>query len=153
MDSNLSVSKENTDDKIDMSDYASLKYIPKTIENAGKEEEGEEKDFKDLKDERRNTLNPQINLATPLFTEINSYFGQNNPFYREILRKKYLLIISKYEKIIEDISNMNKKIEDNSKEIEDLNLDLKKLKEEKKKNQTDIVNYLANKYIKIKLII
>ena len=142
MDSNLRVSKENTEDKIDMSDYASLKYIPKTIENTGKEEEIH---FKDLKDDRRNTLNPQINLATPLFTEINSYFGQNNPFYREILRKKYLLIISKYEKIIEDISNMNKKIEDNSKEIEDLNLDLKKLKEEKKKNQTDIVNYLANK--------
>ena len=142
MDSNLSVSKENTEDKIDMSDYASLKYIPKTIENTGKEEEIH---FKDLKDDRRNTLNPQINLATPLFTEINSYFGQNNPFYREILRKKYLLIISKYEKIIEDISNMNKKIKENSKEIEELNFDLKKLKEEKKKNQTDIVNYLANK--------
>ena len=31
MDSNLSVSKENKEDKIDISDYASLKYAPNNI--------------------------------------------------------------------------------------------------------------------------
>ena len=44
MDSNLSVSKENKEDKIDISDYASLKYAPNNIKNI--EKEGE-MDFKD----------------------------------------------------------------------------------------------------------
>ena len=142
MDSNFNISKENQEDKIDMSDYADLKYIPNTAGNLGIEDEV---GFNDIIGNRKNINIPRNSLATPLITDINSYFGQNNLYYKEVLRKKYLLIISKYEKILDNISNMNKKIEENSKEIEDLNLGLKKLKETKKKNQSDIVNYLSNK--------
>jgi septal ring factor EnvC (AmiA/AmiB activator) len=72
-------------------------------------------------------------------------YDYNDGDYGDMLQKKYLFIISKYEKILEESSNMNKTIEENTKLIEELNNDLKKLKEEKKKKQKDIVNYLANK--------
>ena len=65
--------------------------------------------------------------------------------YSDFLKKKHLFIISKYEQILLVSSDLYKKIEENSKMIEDLDMNLKKLKEEKKKKQADIVNYLSNK--------
>ena len=142
MDSNFNEFKESKEDKIDMSDNANLKYNPKATINSGIEDKVA---FSNIKFDNRNINITRNTFATSLIKDINSYFCQNNLYYREILRKKYLLIISKYEKILDNISNMNKKIEENSKEIEDLNTGLKKLKETKKKNQTDIVNYLSYK--------
>ena len=75
----------------------------------------------------------------------NSLFILNSNDYVDILHKKYMFFINKYEHILEDSSKMNKTLEENQKIIDDLNSQLKKMKEEKKKRQKDIVNYLSNK--------
>ena len=77
---------------------------------------------------------------------INSSFYDNATYdYDDFLKKKHLPIISKYEQIVLLSSDLNKKLEENSKAIEELTNELKKLKEDKKKKQSDIVNYLSNK--------
>ena len=84
-------------------------------------------------------------LKNPKITDANSVFEFNMLDSTDFLKKKHLFIISKYEQILLISSDINKKLEENSKAIEELNEELIKLKEEKKKKQADIVNYLSNK--------
>ena len=84
-------------------------------------------------------------LKNPKITDANSVFEFNMLDSTDFLKKKHLFIISKYEQILLISSDINKKLEENSKAIEELNDELIKLKEEKKKKQADIVNYLSNK--------
>ena len=94
----------------------------------------------------RNSVYIQRNLAaTPKLAETYSVIGASNTDYLDFLKKKHLFIISKYEQILLLSSDMNKKMEENKKQIEELNNALVKLKEDKKKTQADIVNYLSNK--------
>ena len=75
-------------------------------------------------------------------TSAASIFEDNN---LDSLRKKHLFIISQYERILRETSDLNKKIEDTTKKVEELTKSLKDIKEEKKKKQSDILNYLSNK--------
>ena len=143
MASNLNVSSENSNmEKINISEDVVPKYDSKTVSRRGPEREI---DYYNTRRKNRISVYNQKSRFTPSNIEANSMYDYNDGDYGDILQKKYLFIISKYEKILEESSNMNKTIEENTKLIEELNNDLKKLKEEKKKKQKDIVNYLANK--------
>ena len=108
-----------------------------------------EKDLENYHPKRkyRNSVYTERKLRQPKQTDENSSFmGINNSYdYDDFLKKKHLFIISKYEQIVLLSSDLNKKLEENAKAIEDLNNELKRMKEDKKKKQSDIVNYLANK--------
>jgi len=143
MASNLNVSSENSNmEKINISEDVVPKYDSKTVSRRGPEREI---DYYNTRRKNRISVYNQKSRFTPSNIEANSMYDYNDGDYGDMLQKKYLFIISKYEKILEESSNMNKTIEENTKLIEELNNDLKKLKEEKKKKQKDIVNYLANK--------
>ena len=118
-------------------------------ENASKEVEQDnfEKELDNYFEKRknRNTVYSHRAIQKPQLTDTNSLFQLNTMDYSDFLKKKHLFIISKYEQILLVSSDLYKKIEENSKMIEDLDMNLKKLKEEKKKKQADIVNYLSNK--------
>ena len=118
-------------------------------ENASKEVEQDdfEKELDNYLEKRknRNTVYSHRAIQKPQLTDTNSLFQLNTMDYSDFLKKKHLFIISKYEQILLVSSDLYKKIEENSKMIEDLDMNLKKLKEEKKKKQADIVNYLSNK--------
>ena len=118
-------------------------------ENASKEVEQDdfEKELDNYfgKRKNRNTVYSHRAIQKPQLTDTNSLFQLNTMDYSDFLKKKHLFIISKYEQILLVSSDLYKKIEENSKMIEDLDMNLKKLKEEKKKKQADIVNYLSNK--------
>ena len=118
-------------------------------ENASKEveQDGFEKELDNYFEKRknRNTVYSHRAIQKPQLTDTNSLFQLNTMDYSDFLKKKHLFIISKYEQILLVSSDLYKKIEENSKMIEDLDMNLKKLKEEKKKKQADIVNYLSNK--------
>ena len=118
-------------------------------ENASKEVEQDdfekELDNNFEKRKNRNTVYSHRAIQKPQLTDTNSLFQLNTMDYSDFLKKKHLFIISKYEQILLVSSDLYKKIEENSKMIEDLDMNLKKLKEEKKKKQADIVNYLSNK--------
>ena len=118
-------------------------------ENASKEVEQDdfEKELNNYFEKRknRNTVYSHRAIQKPQLTDTNSLFQLNTMDYSDFLKKKHLFIISKYEQILLVSSDLYKKIEENSKMIEDLDMNLKKLKEEKKKKQADIVNYLSNK--------
>ena len=118
-------------------------------ENASKEVEQDdfEKELDNYIEKRknRNTVYSHRAIQKPQLTDTNSLFQLNTMDYSDFLKKKHLFIISKYEQILLVSSDLYKKIEENSKMIEDLDMNLKKLKEEKKKKQADIVNYLSNK--------
>ena len=118
-------------------------------ENASKEVEQDdfEKELDNYVEKRknRNTVYSHRAIQKPQLTDTNSLFQLNTMDYSDFLKKKHLFIISKYEQILLVSSDLYKKIEENSKMIEDLDMNLKKLKEEKKKKQADIVNYLSNK--------
>ena len=118
-------------------------------ENASKkvEQDDFEKELDNYFEKRknRNTVYSHRAIQKPQLTDTNSLFQLNTMDYSDFLKKKHLFIISKYEQILLVSSDLYKKIEENSKMIEDLDMNLKKLKEEKKKKQADIVNYLSNK--------
>jgi len=118
-------------------------------ENASKEvkQDDFEKELDNYfeKKKNRNTVYSHRAIQKPQLTDTNSLFQLNTMDYSDFLKKKHLFIISKYEQILLVSSDLYKKIEENSKMIEDLDMNLKKLKEEKKKKQADIVNYLSNK--------
>jgi len=118
-------------------------------ENSSKEVEQDdfEKELDNYFEKRknRNTVYSHRAIQKPQLTDTNSLFQLNTMDYSDFLKKKHLFIISKYEQILLVSSDLYKKIEENSKMIEDLDMNLKKLKEEKKKKQADIVNYLSNK--------
>ena len=118
-------------------------------ENASKEVEQDdfEKELDNYFEKRknRNTVYSHRAIQKPQLTDTNSLFQLNTMDYSDFLKRKHLFIISKYEQILLVSSDLYKKIEENSKMIEDLDMNLKKLKEEKKKKQADIVNYLSNK--------
>ena len=83
-----------------------------------------------------------VYIHRPARTTEASIFEDNN---LDSLRKKHLFIISQYERILRETSDLNKKIEDTTKKVEELTKSLKDIKEEKKKKQSDILNYLSNK--------
>ena len=83
-----------------------------------------------------------VYIHRPERTSAASIFEDNN---LDSLRKKHLFIISQYERILRETSDLNKKIEDTTKKVEELTKSLKDIKEEKKKKQSDILNYLSNK--------
>ena len=143
MDSNLNVSTENANmEKLNILEDVVPRYDSKTVSRRGIEREIE--NYNKGRKNRIAVYNKK-SLFNPSKLEVNSVYGFNDSDYGDMLRKKYLFIISKYEKILEESSNMNKTIEENAKQIEELSTDLEKLKDEKKKKQKDIVNYLANK--------
>ena len=142
MNSNLNPSKENKVNRINMLEEITPRYTSRTIRNEGIEQEI---DLDNLKRGHRNTFFSQRNNLLYFNSGMVPLMGLNNFNDFELLQKKYLFIISKYEKILQESSKVNKKLEENTKEIEELNNGLKKLKEEKKKKQSDIVNFLSNK--------
>ena len=83
-----------------------------------------------------------VYIHRPARASAASIFEDNN---LDSLRKKHLFIISQYERILRETSDLNKKIEDTTKKVEELTKSLKDIKEEKKKKQSDILNYLSNK--------
>ena len=83
-----------------------------------------------------------VYIHRPARASAASIFEENN---LDSLRKKHLFIISQYERILRETSDLNKKIEDTTKKVEELTKSLKDIKEEKKKKQSDILNYLSNK--------
>ena len=93
----------------------------------------------------RNTMHTQRPFVKQEKSEANSFYVSDAFDYKDFLKKKHLFIISKYEQIVLLSSDIYKKIEENLNTIKELDNELKKLKEEKKKKQNDIVNYLANK--------
>jgi hypothetical protein len=95
----------------------------------------------ELKPEKRRHGN-SVYIHRPARTSAASIFEDNN---LDSLRKKHLFIISQYERILRETSDLNKKIEDTTKKVEELTKSLKDIKEEKKKKQSDILNYLSNK--------
>ena len=107
-----------------------------------------EKDLENYKPKRRDRISVFTHrpFVTSQNTDANnSLFILNTSDYVDILHKKYMFFINKYENILEDSSKMNKTLEENQKIIDDLNTQLKKMKEDKKKRQKDIVNFLSNK--------
>ena len=142
MNSNLNTSKDNNENRINILEDITPRYTSRTIRNDGIEQEI---DLENIKKDHRNTVFSQRTHLIHFKSGMIPIMGANNFNYFDILQKKYLFIISKYEKILQEASKINKKLEDNTKEIEELNNGLKKLKEEKKKKQSDIVNYLSNK--------
>ena len=82
---------------------------------------------------------PNISLqALKLGKGVNSNKNSN-------VKKRYMKLLSEYEQINSQLSNIHKKIDLNNEKIKNNNNSLKKLKQEKKKNQADLVNLLANK--------
>ena len=144
MASNLNTSLENTTtEKINILEDVVPKYDSKTVSKRGIERE-----IIDLYNNRRRSRVSVYNSRSrlnPANIEGNSKIEINDNDYAEMLQKKYLFIISKYEIILKESSNMNKTLEENANLIEELSNELVKLKEEKKKKQKDIVNYLSNK--------
>ena len=144
MTSNLNASLENSNpEKMNISEDVIPKYDSKTVSKRGIERE-----IIDLYNNRRRSrisvYNPKSHF-NPSNLEGNSPYEFNDSDNLDMLQKKYLFIISKYEMILKESSNMNKTLEENANLVEELNNDLIKLKEEKKKKQKDIVNYLSNK--------
>ena len=144
MTSNLNASLENSNpEKMNISEDVIPKYDSKTVSKRGIERE-----IIDLYNNRRRSrisvYNPKSHF-NPSNLEGNSPYEFNDIDNLDMLQKKYLFIISKYEMILKESSNMNKTLEENANLVEELNNDLIKLKEEKKKKQKDIVNYLSNK--------
>ena len=122
------------------------------------EEKNEKEDMKDVsndidfdidkyheKKRYRNTMHTQKPFVKQEKSEASSFYVSDKLDYKDFLKKKHLFIISKYEQIVLLSSDIYKKIEENLNTIKELDNELKKLKEEKKKKQNDIVNYLANK--------
>ena len=143
MASNLNASLENTNmEKINISEVVVPKYDSKTVSKKGIEREIDL--YNNRRKNRISVYNPRSRFY-PSNLEGNSAYEFNDSDYGDMLQKKYLFIISKYEKILQESSNMNKTLEENANLIEELNNELIKLKEEKKKKQKDIVNYLSNK--------
>ena len=142
MNSNINPPKKNKVNRINMLEEITPRYTSRTIRNEGIEQEI---DLDNIKRGHRNTFFSQRNNLLYFNSGMVPLMGLNNFNEFEILQKKYLFIISKYEKILQESSKVNKKLEENTKEIEELNNGLKKLKEEKKKMQSDIVNFLSNK--------
>ena len=144
MASNLNTSMENSNtEKINILEEVIPKYDSKTVSKRGIERE-----IIGLNNNRRRTRISVYNTKprfNPSNLEGNSKFEINDSDYADMLQKKYLFIIYKYEIILKESSNMNKTLEENANLIEELNNELVKLKEEKKKKQKDIVNYLSNK--------
>ena len=144
MTSNLNASFENSNpEKMNISEDVIPKYDSKTVSKRGIERE-----IIDLYNNRRRSrisvYNPKSHF-NPSNLEGNSPYEFKDSDNLDMLQKKYLFIISKYEMILKESSNMNKTLEENANLVEELNNDLIKLKEEKKKKQKDIVNYLSNK--------
>ena len=144
MTSNLNASFENSNpEKMNISEDVIPKYDSKTVSKRGIERE-----IIDLYNNRRrnriSVYNPKSHF-NPSNLEGNSPYEFKDSDNLDMLQKKYLFIISKYEMILKESSNMNKTLEENANLVEELNNDLIKLKEEKKKKQKDIVNYLSNK--------
>ena len=144
MTSNLNASLENSNpEKMNISEDVIPKYDSKTVSKRGIERE-----IIDLYNNRRrnriSVYNPKSHF-NPSNLEGNSPYEFKDSDNLDMLQKKYLFIISKYEMILKESSNMNKTLEENANLVEELNNDLIKLKEEKKKKQKDIVNYLSNK--------
>ena len=108
-------------------------------------------DDNEQKNNRQNTLN-QERRKISINIEPNYYFHpltlsmeENNNNTYDILHKKHLITISKYEQNISELSIINKKLDENIQKTTQLKENLKKLKEEKKQKQNDIVNLLSKK--------
>ena len=142
MSANPKASEEKNIEQIKASEAVNPENASKEVEQDDFEKE---LDNNFEKRKNRNTVYSHRAIQKPQLTDTNSLFQLNTMDYSDFLKKKHLFIISKYEQILLVSSDLYKKIEENSKMIEDLDMNLKKLKEEKKKKQADIVNYLSNK--------
>ncbi len=142
MSANPKASEEKNIEQIKASEDVNPENASKEVEQVDFEKE---LDNYFEKRKNRNTVYSHRAIQKPQLTDTNSLFQLNTMDYSDFLKKKHLFIISKYEQILLVSSDLYKKIEENSKMIEDLDMNLKKLKEEKKKKQADIVNYLSNK--------
>ena len=142
----MATNRKNSDlsklEKMNLSKETIPKYNSKTIKKNNRQNElynnNTQKNY-------RNTFSSLGSGVTRLNSDLVSYYQENTGDYDDLIRRKYLFIISKYEKIIEELSNINKKLEENNQKIEELNNGIVKLKEDKKQKQSDIVNYLAKK--------
>ncbi len=141
MASNLNVIKELSKEKDRMN--ISEDMIKKDEKTDDFEEELE--NYKPKRRTRNSVYTYRPFIKPSKMNANNSLFILNTSDYVDILHKKYMFFINKYESILEDSSKMNKTLEENQKIIDDLNSQLKKMKEEKKKRQKDIVNFLSNK--------
>ena len=142
MSDNVKASEEENIEQINASEQV---YPENTSKEKDQDDFEKEMDNYLEKRKNRNSVYTQRPMQKPQLTDTNSLFELNTRDYGDFLKKKHLFIISKYEQILLISSDLYKKIEENSKLIEELDMDLKKLKEEKKKKQSDIVNYLSNK--------
>ena len=142
----MATNRKNSDlsklEKMNLSKETIPKYNSKTIKKSNRQNELYNIN---TKKSYRNTFSSLGTGVTRLNSDLISYYQENTGDYDDLIRRKYLFIISKYEKIIEELSNINKKLEENNQKIEELNNGIVKLKEDKKQKQSDIVNYLAKK--------
>ena len=142
----MATNRKNSDlsklEKMNLSKETIPKYNSKTIKKNNRQNElynnNTQKNY-------RNTFSSLGSGVTRLNSDLVSYYQENTGDYDDLIRRKYLFIISKYEKIIEELSNINKKLDENNQKIDELNNGIIKLKEDKKQKQSDIVNYLAKK--------
>ena len=87
------------------------------------EASGKHRQIIDLYNNRRrnriSVYNPKSHF-NPSNLEANSPYEFNDSDNLDMLQKKYLFIISKYEMILKESSNMNKTLEENANLVEEL---------------------------------
>ena len=136
--------KDNEDKK--ENEKNEIKYIPIKDDLKDKNQMDLDIDNYHEKTRHRYTVRTNRPLMKQQMKDVNnSFYGVNELDYKDFLKKKHLFIVSKYEQIVLLSSDIYKKIENNLNTIKELENQLKQLKEEKKKKQNDIVNYLSNK--------
>ena len=147
MISNVNVSEINNNTQGLITKFNSkIGKAPKTPENFYSSNTNNRKHHK------KNAITFQRRKISTNNLEPNLYFQpltlskeENKNNLCNILYKKFLITISKYEQVISELSIINKKFDNNNEKVEELKHKLKKLKENKKQKQSDIVNLLSNK--------